>query len=284
MEDYLLIFGGSSVWYLPAQTFPDATGANGSLPTPVPLPFQMGSKNGHAVTISPTEGVAFDSTSGGVWHIDRALRLTWLSQPVQDTLTSEVTGLAVDAKQRLVVQQADGPWCVYDGVPSAWYLWDLPTTPALVTSYLGQPVYQDAATVNTLVAGQANDTVGGTTYGIAPDLTLAPISFANVRGVKLVHELQLVGKYLGAHRLNVVISYPDMPGAAPTSYTLTPDPAKPYVLPVWPAVPDNTTFTLRAYADFVGVSTPGASFSLELVSAEVGVLQGGLSKVRAPGT
>lgn len=269
MEDYLIVCCANSIWYIPSAQFPDATGGNGTLPTPVRLPFQNGSIRGLAQTIR--EGVAYDSTAGGLWLITRNLDNIWLSHPVVDSLATPIIDLALDKQQRLFVLQQSGPIMVYDGVPAAWYAWQAPTAGVLLSTYGGQAVYQDAANVNAVAPAQAADVVGGVTYGIAPDITLAPLSIGNVRGLKRVWEFQIVGTYLGPHRLNVVLSYPEDDWPATVYQPFTPDGTSPYVIPINPLFEEASQYTIRVYADFVGVGSPGLTFAMEMISAQVGL-------------
>lgn len=279
MEDYLIITCAQSVWYIPTAQFPDATGANGTLPTPVRLPFQNGSVAGFAQTIR--EGVAYDSTAGGLWLITRNLDNVWLSHDVLDTLATPIIGLALDKAQRLFVIQESGPIMVYDGIPAAWYTWDAPTSGVLISTYMGQACYQDAATVNVVVPGQVADVVAGVTYGIAPDITLAPMNPGNIRGLKRVWEIQAVGSWLGPHRLNAILSYPEDVNTPPTVYEPFPYlTAGAYVVPMNPLQEESSQYGLRLYADFVGISEPGLTFALELISIQVGMDQAvGLAKL-----
>ena len=278
MEDYLLIFCANSIWYIPKVNFPND--AKGILPTPVQLPFPVGSKNGFAVTIGLSTGVAYDSTAGGVWIITRSLENDWLSEPVQDSLTNDVTGLAIDKDQRLVIQQANSPTlCIWSTILKTWFLWNEPTQGLLLTTYQGQAAYQDTGTVNVITPGQVADLIAGTTYGIAPDITFASIAFSTQRSTKMVWELQAIGEYLGPHRLNIVLSYPDTTEPDTVFKPFIPDPTKPYVVPFNPMVEEATNYGLRIYADFVGVGSPGRSFTLELIGAEVGVERSGINKL-----
>jgi hypothetical protein len=279
LEDYLLVLCEKSLSYIPlaGEPLPDATGSNGGLPTPVPLRFPNGSKNGFAMTFR--NGVIYDSTAGGLWEITPTLGNEWQSHPVLDSLASDVTGLALDKNQRLFVQQSgSSQLLVYDGVPGAWYTWQMATTPKLLTSYMGQAAYQDTATVNVVTTGAVADSINGTVYPFAPDLTVAPFGFANIRGAKRVWEFQIVGKYRGPHRQNVVLSYPQDDNPDDVFDPVIPDPSKPYIIPFNPTFERASQFGVRIYGDFVGVSEPGASFSIELISAEVGLEPGGLNK------
>lgn len=278
VDDYLLVFCQASIWYIPAAQFPDATGGNGGLPTPVRLPFQNGSRNGFAETIR--EGAVYDSTAGGVWLITRQLENKWLSHNLLDTLTGSVIGLAVDKDQRLFVLQEDSKTiCVYDGVPQCWYEWVSPTFGSLLSTYNGQACYQDAQNVNVVTSGATADVVGGATTGIpGPDITAADMIFGNVRGLKRVWEFQGVGTYRGPHNSNVILSYPE--DSVPDSIyaPFTPDPDEPYIIPFNPKQEEASTYKVRIYPDFTGVISPGATFSLEMISAQVGLDPIGLNK------
>ena len=280
MDDYLIVICEASVWYIPAAQFPDATGGNGGLPTPVRLPFPNGSRNGFALTIR--EGVAYDSTDGGVWLVSRQLENKWISHDLLETLTGEVVGMAIDQGQRLFVLQANSlTLCVYDGIPQCWYEWKMPTQGLLLAAFNGQAVYQDAAVVVPVVPGATADVVNGVTTGIAgPDVTVADMIFANVRGLKKVWEFQAVGTYKGPHNANVVLSYPE-DGWPTKTYGITPSPTQPYVLPFNPNPEDASTYKVRIFPDFSGIVSPGATFSLEVLSAQVGVEPTGLNKLPA---
>lgn len=278
MENYLIVTCHRSIWYIPAAQFPDATGQNGTIPEPVQLPFPNGSISGLAQTIR--EGVAYDSTAGGLWLITRNLDNVWLSHDVQDTLATPIIDLALDGQQRLFVLQQSGPIMVYDSVPAAWYAWAAPTAGVLLATSAGNAVYQDGATVNVVTPGQVNDSIAGVTTGIAPDITLAPLNLGNVRGLKRVWEFQAVGTYLGPHRVNVVLSYPEEIGIPNDVFGPFSPAGAPYVLPFNPTQEEAAQYGIRIYADFVGVGTPGLTFALEMVSAQVGLDAGvGLSKL-----
>lgn len=277
LEEYLLVFCENSIWYIPAAQFPDATGANGGLPTPVQLPFRNGSANGFVISIR--DGVAYDSTAGGCWMITRSLENHWLGEPLSDTLTGTITGMAVDKDQRLFVQQAGSPVvCVYDRVPQAWYEWRCPTQGLLLSTYRGQACYQDTAVVAVVTPGGTADVVNGVTTGIAPDITIAPLNIGNVRGLKRVWEFQAVGEYLGPHRMNVVLSYPEDDQPDTLYNPFTPSPSEPYILPFNPIQEAASVYGIRLYVDFVGIGVPGLSATLEMISAQVGMEPIGLNK------
>lgn len=272
LDDYLVVQCERSLWYVPiGQGLPDSTGRNGALPTPIQLPFQNGG-TGYAVTLKT--GVAYSSTAGGVWIITRDLRNVWLSQPVQDDLTVAVTGMCVDADQRLHIATGTTAWFVYDQVRDCWYQWRLPTTSATLCAVLeGRVAWQDDARVARYSASVFADTVGAVTYGVPPDFALASMDFGNVRGVKVVWAIQIEGTYRGPHRVNAVLSYPgNNDNAPPTTFgPFLPASDQPYVLEINPMVEEASSYGLRVFVDFVGVADPGDSAEFELISCEVGI-------------
>lgn len=279
LEDSVFVFCSRSIYEIPlgGAQLPTATGGGG-LPTPVLLPFPNGSVNGYALSIPGM--VVYDSTAGGVWAITRARENVWLSHAMVDSLTGAVAGLAVDGDQKLyILQQGSSDVLVYDHLPGIWGIVTTPTAPKLIASFQGAFAYQDTAAVYLSTPGATADIVAGVPTAIAPDVTFASISFASVRGQKMVWALQLVGTYLGPHRINFVVSYPDDGYADQVIAPFTPSAANPYIIPFYLMNEEVTSFGLRIYADFTGVATPGASFALELISAEIGIERGGLAKL-----
>jgi hypothetical protein len=82
-----------------------------------------------------------------------------------------------------------------------------------------------------------------------------------------------VGEYRGPHTVHADISYPDTTNLT-TTRSKTPDPDLPWIIPVNPKVQQTPSFGLRVYTSFDSIpdpENPGASFEMELVSAEVGI-------------
>ena len=265
MEQYLVMGAERGMWYIPAARFPDNTGSGGSLPTPNLLPFPNGC-TGFSATIDI--GTAYSSTAGGVWLVTRDLKNVWLSEPVKDSLTGSITDIQVDTLQRLVVANGTSTLFVYDPIPRMWYTWTVPNPVIKLTTWLGTITYQDASAVMQQAAGTYHDTTGSGAAPYCPDITLALLLFAQARAVKQCWGLQLVGTYQGPHSLNAVISYPDDPGEAPTSFgPFVPDPSAPYVYEINPKVEEASSYLVRVFGT---PTSTGNSFSLELIGAEVG--------------
>ena len=270
LEGSLIVFcAGGSVWQIPAVVLPDATGRNGTLPTPIQLPFDVPC-TGYAVAMS--SAVAFSSSSRGasVWAINRSLQLVNLSQQIQDSLM-EVTGLAVDSDQRLHVATGTNSSFVYDEVVDCWTEHVLPTATELIATVDGEVSYQDAGGVVVYDPTIFRDIGLSSDSPIALDVELSSINLASVRALKSVTEFALSGEYKGPHNITIFVSYPDEVGEPTTTCgPYTPDPSNPYVIQFNAMVEDATSYGLRFVVDFGGVETPGDSCELEVVTLEAG--------------
>jgi hypothetical protein len=270
LEGSLIVFcAGGSVWQIPAVVLPDATGRNGTLPTPIQLPFNVPC-TGYAVAMS--SAVAFSSSSRGasVWAINRSLQLVNLSQQIQDSLLA-VTGLAVDSAQRLHVATGTNSSFVYDEVVDCWTEHVLPTSTGLIALSGGEVSYQDAGGVVVYDPTIFRDIGLSEDSPVALDVQLSDINLSSVRGLKSVTEFALSGEYKAAHNMTIFVSYPDEVGESTTQCgPYTPDPSKPYVIQFNAMVEDATSYGLRFVVDFDGVETPGDSCELEVVTLEAG--------------
>lgn len=275
LDDYIVVFCAKSIWYIPKTNFPNATNTDGNMPTPVQLPFSCGA-TGFAVSIPGA--VAYSSTAGGVWSITRNLTNIWLSEPVKDSLpqATQVRGLCVDKAQRLYVANGNTRMFVYDNTSGGWWIWNLPTSSQLISTVGEACAYQDdagAIFVQQATPGaDVNDTVQ---TGGAIDITFANISLAGIRRFSHLWALQFVGHWRGPHTLYVSLGYPDEPDQPTTEFSqefLT-DPGK-YIYEINPMVEETSTFSLRIYAGFGANVTPGNTFELELLCAQIGVEKG----------
>lgn len=280
LESYLLVFCQSSVWYLPQSNnlptpVPDPAD---DLPTPVPTPFTNGC-TGFVRTLKT--GVAYStranrpgaSQADELWFVTRNLENVWLGQSVQGLLTS-ITGLSLDNAQRLFVSTGTAAMFVYDQLPGAWYEWHPPSNTTLVTEWNGTIVYRSGSFVNVLDETASVDTVGGVITAIAPDVTFANINPTKVRHFMCCWAFQVMGQYLGPHHENVILSYPDEAGQEDTVFApFLPDPTLPYLAEFNPMCIDASTFKVRIFVDFNGL-TPGPSAKFEFLNMEVGVMPG----------
>jgi hypothetical protein len=277
LDDYMTIQAAQSHWYIPSAQFPDATGNNGTLPTPVQMPFANGG-TGYAVTTR--DGVIYSSTAGGVWIITRNLTNEWLSQAIQSSLpnTAIVNGIAVDKNQRVHVSISGGfvSLYVWDTVPGAWYIWNAPTEIDVLGSYQGQIVYADGAQIVRKTPGSYLDFDGTNTILYGPAAQLAPIHLmGSVRGYGRCWALQLQGDYMGPHTIQLTLGYGDERDYQPPTVfpPYAPSGALSYLYEWNPQEEEASQFELT----LVAVSTDdtnGNTSTWELISFDVGVDQG----------
>jgi hypothetical protein len=270
MDDNLIIGCENSMWYAnvgKGADLPSDNGTTGSLPTPVELPFP----NGCTGFMIPIAGaVAYSSTAKGVWKVTRNLTNEWLSQPLQNDIIN-VTGMAIDNKQRLFVATGTTDLFVYDMISHIWANYILPDPVSLITSFDGSATIQDSEFVLSQTNGYA-DKRGQTLTGIGMDATLASISFAKVKNYTRLWELQILGKYKGPHNLNLTLSEPNEDdGQFVTEFNFTPKSNKPYSYAFNPKNELASSYAIRFWIDFDGIATPANSAVIELFGASVGL-------------
>jgi len=273
-ENFLFMFCAKSIWRIGITELPNATLTSGAMPPPVRLPFAMGC-SGFALAMSDV--VAFSSSVNDgkqVWAITRNLANIYLSERITDSLVNPVSGMAVDGSQRLLVLAGDQKIRVYDPVSQEWYIWKMPSAPALITSYQKHPTYQDSGLVlQQQDSAFVDSRAGGPDVPVAIDLTLSSLTFAVVRAVKRLREAQIIGvNNSGPCNINASIAYPYGLGEPATVFgpTLVPN-AGDLLLAINPAVEDAGEFEIRIFGSYEGIDTPGRCFSLEMLSCEVGL-------------
>jgi hypothetical protein len=268
LDEYLIIGCEKTIWAAHfGGTLPSDTGQTGSLPQPTQLPFPNGC-TGQMLGIR--SGVAYSSTAGGIWVITRNLTNEWLSQPLQKDIV-DVTGLAVDVKQRLFVATGTNDLFVYDMISSIWSDYVLSDSVSLVCNYKGFATIQDSGFVSSQTTGYT-DIRNDIKSGIGMDATLADISFAKVKNWCRVWAIQLLGKYKGPHNITITVTEPDeADGTFVTTFNWTPSATKPYNYEINLKNEQASTFGIRIVVDFKGVSNPSQSCILEMLGASVGL-------------
>lgn len=274
MDDYMIILGTATDWYIPSVVFPDATGNNGQLPAPVQLPFANG---GTGFAVTTRDGVLYSSTAGGVWVISRNLANGWLSQPIQVSLgLGVITGMTVDKNQRVLISIGGENAWVWDTVPGAWYQWNIPSNSTCVAEWQGNFVYLDGLRVMQHTPGNYADNVGGSDIAIPPSWSLAPVHLmGSVRGYGRCWALQVQGEYLGPHLMGLTLGYGDeVDYQPPTVFPPTlANPSLSYLYEWNPQEEEASQFELSFAVTFPN-GVAGNSATWELISFDVGVDQG----------
>jgi hypothetical protein len=282
MDDYMIVLGQMTNWYIPSVQFPDATAnpASGQLPAPVQLPFANGC-TGYAVTTR--DGVIYSSTAGGVWLIPRNLTNGWLSQAIQTSLgLTGITGITVDKNQRVLIATGSDAAYVWDTIPGAWYQWTLISAALTAAEWQGSFVYGDDNRVYQYTPGNYADSNGTNDVAIPPSWTLAPLHLmGSVRGYGRCWAFQVQGEYKGPHLMGLTLGYGDESDyQAPTVYPATlANPNLSYLYEWNPKEEEASQFELSFAVTFPDGVT-GNSATWELISFDVGV-DTGIARVAA---
>lgn len=280
LDDFLIIFCASSIWYLPASTLPDSAGQGGNIPTPIKLPFAGG---GLGPAVATREGIAYAATEGGVWFITRGLENRWLSEPMADTLSGPVTSMTIDSRRRIYAVSG-GTLAVYDTLARSWYEWSTPANIAFLGTTGGVVAYADQNLVWAQVAGTYcdNQFQGGVTtlhpYHHSGDLNF--LHLGGIRNYKVTWKVQGVGDVYTMSTLQVQVAYDDNPTVVETrTYQRNVSGTTPLVFELLPAHTRCSSIKLA-----VTDASPGANdisargWALEVLSFYVG-LEKGLNRV-----
>jgi hypothetical protein len=275
---FLYMLCQHSVWWIGTTQLPNATLTAGQMPPPVKMEIEMGC-TGFAVACS--DFLAFSSSTNegrDLWAITRDRATVFLSEPISEGINQPISGLEFDGKQRLIMLAGDSRIRVFDTIAKEWSAWRPPSVPDLITIYQGQPTYNDSAFVLQQQDNAIVDTRDAAETTVAIDATFASLSFAAVRAVKRLWEVQIIGVVNGACNINATISYPDdNPTDVAEVTTFGPtllDTAGSMLLAINPSIEDAATFDIRIWGSYGGILVPGRCFSLEMLSCEVGVDQG----------
>ena len=207
MDGYLLVFCEGSIWYAPPTTLPDASGANGSIPSLVRLPFTQGSSGPSWVA---REGCYYAPAEGQLRIVTRSLTDEWVSQTVVDALDGPIAAMTMDAEQRLVCLVA-GSFVTLDTRAKVFVPWSAPGDAQLLTTYLGLPCFADGTRVWQQSPNTYVDYLTSTNTP-APYNMQAVVNFMNfggVRNYKKIWAYQLVGDVFSDCTVTVDMAYDD---------------------------------------------------------------------------
>jgi hypothetical protein len=288
MGNYLIVGCRRSFWYIPApNSFPDASGRNGTLPNPVQITDITDGCTGLMYQIQG--GVAYSSTAGGIWAVDSGFKSVELSRDIQDDLRlgeDEPTALAIDKFERLHVATNSPRWYVYDQIAKTWYKWTLPVSNAKLSTIVnGLVAWQDSHRIGINDPNSFADNIDEEITGISGFIEFANFSFGAIRKFRHVWAFQEIGEYLGPHRQKLTLSYPqdDEPNTVfGPALVEPPEAGKDYLVEFNPMREDASVFGLKIEWDFddESIEEPGNSFALECLSAAVGLDYGQAQTLR----
>lgn len=274
-EGYLLVQCEESQWYFPSVTFPDSSGANGSIPSAVELKFNMG---GTGPALATNLGCVYGSSKGGAWLVTRDLQNVWLGQAMADTLAGPIASLAIDSRQRIYAVSGS-TLAVYDTVSSCWYEWSVPGFSApLLAVYQGQLVFGDGSA---LVWMQDPGSFVDSQFlaGVSTQLPyfqqakLNSLHFGGVRNFASLLEMQLIGDTHTASTVTLELAFDDNPGTV-ESETWATDPAAPFEYSYGPANQLCSAVEITITESLGAGQVAGQGYSLELIALTVGLYSG----------
>lgn len=272
-EGYLLVQCAAAQWYFPSVTFPGADGQGGSIPNAVELKFNMGC-TGQA--LATKLGCVYASSAGGLWLVTRDLQNVWLSEPLADTLSGDVSALAIDSRQRIYAFST--PFIgVYDLVSQCWYEWRPPAPVILLSTYLGAVTFGDGTLVWQQALGSFVDskTVAGVTTAlpVLQGVKLNSLHFGGVRNFASLLEMQLVGDTYTASTVEMDLSFDDDDGVV-ESTTWATDPTVPFEYSYGPANQLCSAVGIELTESLAAGQVAGQGFSIEALALTVGLYQG----------
>jgi hypothetical protein len=284
MDNRVLIICERSLWFIPLQQFPDATGQGGSVPAPQRLPFTNG---GTGFACQTRDGVMYSSSAKDVWTIARDLSNVRSGAPVIELTDGRaVMGMSTDIDQRLSVPLDNGKILNWDVVAQVWLAHEAPTKPVLSMTFQGRLTYMDVAGF----CWRQDDTsfYDGPLYGsdvkipIITTVDILPVHLGGVKNLKRIWDVFAYGEYRGDHDLHLRVTYDDESDLTTVvPYDFTPDPGLPYLYSFRPKVEQCSAMAFKFFDSFPRGGEPGDSFALELLSFYVGLEKGLVRRPKA---
>ncbi len=200
MDEKVVIFKESSIFYLTGEG-PNDTGTAGEF-TITPVATDVGTVEPESVVLTP-DGLMFKS-SKGIYLLDRGLVPSYIGDRVQQFNDLNVTSAVVvtDLNQVRFTTSA-GTTMVYD-----WYykLWSTFTNQAASAAVNWQNSYVFAHS-DGRVWQENLESFADNGVPIIPKVGTQWFSWAQVQGFQRVQRAQILGDYLGDHRLKVSVYY-----------------------------------------------------------------------------
>lgn len=269
----VVVFTDESIWTVTGE-FPDATGGSTAIPTPFKLPHQLGAINTASIVVSSI-GIFFQSKKG-LHILGWDWSVTYIGGDVEDTLgtTSITAGVEVPSLHQVRLYTSAGITLVWDTLFNLWTTFDGQAALA-ACNWRDVPCYIGADGV---VHQEAAGTYGDDGSFITSTLQFAIMSPADLRGYFCLFALQLLGRVLGAINLNASLGY-NSQNVATTTYQraiATPTEDADTVLhpEIRPKKRQAAAYQLTVWDSPLGLSVASQGFTLEAITARIGVLPG----------
>lgn len=206
MDDKLIVFKKDAIYYING-TGPDNTGANGTFSDPVFITGTVGCDNPQSIVLTPT-GIMFQSDKG-IWQLGRDLQTTYIGAPVEDFTEDRVTSALTVPGTNQVRFTLDGTEAImYDYYYQQWGNW---VNIAAQSSVVFEDLHTYLNNYGQIVQ-ETPDRYLDYSQPVLMSFKTGWYNVAGLQGFQRFYELQLLGKYLTPHFLEVNIGYDYNPG------------------------------------------------------------------------
>lgn len=207
MDDKILVFKKSLIFYLPASSLLDKLG-NGSAPIPILISTDTGCNTPQSIVLT-SNGIMFESQKG-IYLCDRQLNVRYIGQAV-DRLTSQTSDFQITSAVNLPDQNhvyftsLNNQVLVYDTFFEQWYTHTLPFAPIGSTILNNSWYVSSTSQAYKAVKDKVTD---GNGLSIISKIRTNWISLASLEGFARIYTLLILGENADlAHRLRVNLYY-----------------------------------------------------------------------------
>lgn len=290
MDGRYYILCEKSVWTMPGGRWPGPDGLGGNIQPPLQLDIPNGC-TGFSKVISG--GIAYSSSTGGVWLITRSQTNEQLSAKAMDSFKGElslslatVNGMAIDRDQRFAISLVGTPGKmeIWDQVAKVWSTWKTASPILLSHVFKGKFIYADTVTVLAQSDSNYYDAIFTVGVGIIQSwidfIVNVQYNLVNFKGLKRIWRFIVSGERRAPHTFNVQGIYVTEDDNQIEYWIFEPGAFERFVNDFQPRVEEMESLTLAFYDSPSAVTTldTGDSFAVDLVSFEVGV-DNNLSKI-----
>lgn len=206
MDDKLIIFKKDAIYYINGIG-PDNTGANGSFGDPVFITSTVGCANQQSIVQTPN-GIMFQSDKG-IWLLGRDLSTTYIGAQVEDFTDVPVTSALALPATNQVRFTLDGTIAImYDYYYQQWGDW---TNISAQSSVIFEDLHTYLNNYGQILQ-ETPDEFLDYSQPVLMSFKTGWFNVAGLQGYQRFYEMQLLGKYLTPHFLEVNIGYDYNPG------------------------------------------------------------------------
>ena len=199
IDDKVVVFKRAAI-YIVSGEGPNDAGQGSALSNPQFLTSDVGCTDPRSVVRTPA-GLMFKSAKG-IYLLDRNLATSYIGAPVERYNSSTVTGTYLDDSKSQVRFTTNGVTLVFDYYWQQWSVFDHMEATACC-EYLNKMVYATATKVYQEYAGYMDK-------GVTPvvmTIKTSWIAVSGLAGFERLYGVQILGKFVAAHTLNVAFAF-----------------------------------------------------------------------------